>query len=270
MRRTTPATRSAFLVTDVIRRVFTVAVLTGLAVGLVMAALLHVTTTPLILRAEVYERAAHVTEGKSLRIDAPRPTSPYRLIHGHEAHGPPPAAEGWSPTEGLQRTAATSVATIAVATGYAFLLLGCMMFARVRIDARSGLLWGLAGFAATGLAPALGLAPELPGSASAGLLARQIWWAVTVLTTALGLYLVLRQPQGAAKAAGVALIVAPHLIGAPQASAFESTAPAELAARFAAASLVVHAVMWCLVGLGAGWLWRRGAGTDARMGEAHA
>ena len=63
--RTTRVTRSAFLATDVIRKVLSVAVATGLLVGLIMAVVLQFTTTPLILQAEVYERAAEVKEGKS-------------------------------------------------------------------------------------------------------------------------------------------------------------------------------------------------------------
>ena len=120
-----------------------------------------------------------------------------------------------------------------------------------------GLLWGFAGFVAVGLAPALGLAPELPGSAAGDLLLRQFWWVATAVASAIGLYLLIRQPQPSAKAAGVALLIAPHLIGAPRPAAFESTAPAELAASFAATSLVVHALLWCLVGVGVGWFWTR-------------
>ena len=78
---------------------------------------------------------------------------------------------------------------------------------------------------------------------------------MTSLVTGGGLYLLFRRPQLSAKVAGVALILAPHLVGAPQPVRFESTAPAELAASFAATSLVVHALLWCLVGLGVGWFW---------------
>ena len=59
-----------------------------------------------------------------------------------------------------------------------------------------------------------------------------------------------------AKALGVALIVAPHIIGAPQPPAPESTVPAELAARFTAASLAMHALLWILVGAAVGFVWR--------------
>ena len=154
-------------------------------------------------------------------------------------------------------TASAVSASVAVAIGYSLMLIGCMLLAREPITPRSALGWSLAGFAAVGLAPALGLAPELPGSAAAGLLPRQIWWVATAVATAGGLYLLARKPQLSAKAAGAALLVAPHLFGAPRPDAFESTTPAELAASFAATSIVVHALLWCLVGLGVGWFWVR-------------
>lgn len=278
--RTTRATRSASPVTDVVRKILTVAVASGLLVGLIMALVLQFTTTPLILKAEVYERAAQTQEGKSVLLALPRPGVTVLRVHDHRPAGdkgsepsvaaPKHESAGWEPAEGFQRTAATSVATVAVATGYALVLLGCMLFARDRITPSCALLWALAGFSATGLAPALGLAPELPGSAAGDLMLRQFWWAATVVGTAIGLYLLVRQPQPSAKAAGLALLVAPHLIGAPRPAAFESTAPAELAASFAATSLVVHALLWCLVGLSVGWFWTRIAADVPRVVEARA
>ncbi len=247
-----------------IRKVLSVAVATGVVVGAIMALVLQFTTTPLILKAEVYEKAAHVSEGKSVASATLRPPSVLLLAHSHApaaSGAQAPAAKhedsGWQPEDGFQRTAATSIATIAAALGYSLVLLGCMILARAPIDARTGLLWGLAAFAASGLAPALGLAPELPGSAAADLLQRQIWWGATTLVSAIAIYLLAFRPQASAKAAGVALLLAPHIIGAPHPSTFESTAPAELAASFAATSLVVHALLWCLIGLSVGWLWTR-------------
>ena len=58
-------------------------------------------------------------------------------------------------------------------------------------------------------------------------------------------------------AAGIVLIMAPHVIGAPHAGAFTSTAPAELAGHFTSASLAVHAVLWLLVGATSGYFWQR-------------
>lgn len=251
-----------------IRKVLAVAVATGLLVGLVMAAVLQVTTTPMILKAEVYERSAHATaEGKSARVAFPRLGSLMLRTHETEPHAAvPKAGGGWEPAEGFQRALATSAATVAVALGYAFVLIGCMVFARERIEPKRALLWAVAAFAASGLAPALGLAPELPGSAAGDLLLRQFWWAMTTVATAAGLFLTVRVPQASAKAAGVALLLAPHLVGAPRPVGFTSTAPAELAASFAAASLVVHALLWCLVGLGVGWFWTRIAPDNSLAG----
>lgn len=259
-----------------IRKVLTVAVATGLLVGLVMAVVLQITTTPLILQAEVYEKAAQAKEGKSVFASLPRPGTQILRTHDHGAkpQSVTPAAKhedgGWEPAEGFQRTAATGVATVAVSVGYAFILLGCMLLGRERIDPMRGLLWGFAGFAAAGLAPALGLAPELPGSAAGDLMLRQFWWVATVIASGVGLYLVIRQPQPSAKVAGIALLIAPHLIGPPRPAAYESTVPAELAASFAATSLVVHALLWALVGVGVGWFWNRIAADAPRVQKVSA
>jgi predicted cobalt transporter CbtA len=78
------------------------------------------------------------------------------------------------------------------------------------------------------------------------------------------LWLFLRVESLTAKAVAVVLLAAPHLIGAPQPVSFESNAPAELAAHFAAASLTIQAALWILSGLAAGALWVRfNKGTQA-------
>jgi cobalt transporter subunit CbtA len=118
----------------------------------------------------------------------------------------------------------------------------------VRIDARSGLAFGVAGFAAFSLAPALGLPPEIPGSGAAALADRQLWWAFAAAATAGGLGLLLLSGRRALQIGGAVLIALPHLIGAPHPEAFASTAPAELAGHFAAASLAVSALFWALLG----------------------
>jgi predicted cobalt transporter CbtA len=52
-------------------------------------------------------------------------------------------------------------------------------------------------------------------------------------------------------------------LGAPQPAAPESTAPAELAAQFAASSLAVQAITWALAGVLVGVLWREFQARDA-------
>src|SRR5262245_24614346 len=151
-------------------RVLSVGLLAGFLAGLLIALVQQVTTTPLILLAETYEKQAESTP----------PTTEAKHGHNHAAHDHA-HGDGWKPADGLPRFFYTSVATIATAAGIAFLLLAGMTFAGDPIDQRHSLAWAVAGFVAVGLAPAAGLAPELPGGASGELVARQIWWAGTAI-----------------------------------------------------------------------------------------
>lgn len=219
-----------------IARVLATGLVAGLIAGLAVAALQHLTTTPLILAAEVYETAQHAHEG---------------------------AAEAAPAFEGLRRTAATSVATIAVSIGYALILIAAMLLAGERIGPRRAALWAACAFAATGLATSLGLAPQLPGMAETDLTGRQIWWLATAVSTGAGLYALLRLEGAITALIGVALIALPQFF-APQPATPDSAVPAELAARFAASSLAVQAASWTLAGVFAGLIWR----LLSREGEA--
>jgi cobalt transporter subunit CbtA len=242
----------------VIQRLLAAGLLAGLLAGLAVAALQHVAATPLILAAEVYEdaaEAAHAAQEHAAQEHAAQE-------HAHGAAASDHAQE-WQPASGLERTAATSVATAVTATGYAFVLLALMLLAGEKIEPRRAALWGACAFAATGLSTSLGLAPELPGSAAGELGARQLWWIATAAATGAGLFALLRVETPLVKAIGLALVLAPHLVGAPQPPAPESTVPAELAARFTATSIALHAVMWVLVGVAVGFVWRALARRDA-------
>jgi cobalt transporter subunit CbtA len=240
-----------------IQRVLKAGFLAGLVVGLAIAALQQFTTSQLILQGEVYEKAGHDhhAAGNS-------PALPIVLVHGPDsstaAAEPEEEEDGrWQPANGWQRVTATSVATVATSIGYGLILIAVLLAAGVPIVPRTAFAWAIAAFAATSLAPALGLSPELPGSAAAPLVARQIWWIATALCTAGGIFLLARIEYTTAKIFGVLLIVLPHLVGAPKAPTFESTAPAELAGQFAATSLVVSALLWVLLGLAIGYVWQR-------------
>jgi cobalt transporter subunit CbtA len=219
----------------VIHRVLTVGLLAGLLAGLLVATLQHFITTPLILKGEVYE--------------AQQEAAP--AAHGHDMAG----MDEWKPADGIQRTAFTSIATIATSAGFALVLLAGMLVSGDAITVKTAFGWSLAAFVATGLAPSLGLAPELPGSAAGPLLARQVWWLGTAISTGLALWLFIRSTTVIPKVIAVVLLAVPHVIGAPQPIVFESKAPAELAAHFAAASLTIQAALWILSGLAAGALW---------------
>ncbi len=234
-------------------RVMSVGLLAGLVAGLLIALVQQVTTTPLILLAETYEKQG----------EASPPPAVHRHEDGHEDGHGHVHGEGWKPADGLPRFFYTSVATVATAVGISFLLLAGMLFAGEAIDERRSLAWAVAGFVACGLAPAAGLAPELPGSGAAGLVARQIWWIGTAVATAVALWAFLRLENPGLRLGAVVLLLAPHVIGAPHPHVLESRVPAEVAAQFAALSLVLQGLLWALSGIAIGLLWPRFAARSA-------
>ena len=247
-----------------ITRVLATGLLAGLLAGLAVAVLQTFTTTPIILEAEVYEEAAEAkAQGASFEVGPNVLVGGARLIlvhaagDSHAAAGHESAAE-WEPQDGLERTLFTSTATIATAIGFALLILAGMLFAGDRIDERRAMAWAAAGFVVTGLAPALGLSPEVPGMMAAELANRQAWWFTTAAATAIGLWLILRSDNNWLRLLAVAILIAPHVWGAPYlAEATTTSIPAELAARFAATSLAVHATLWVLTGFFVGFWWRK-------------
>jgi cobalt transporter subunit CbtA len=242
------------------QRIFATALGAGVGVGLLIAGLQHVALVPLILRAETYETGAtaHQHATKVLDVGKPRTTRVEALAafadearaHNQSAPNVGDAALSW-------RTVFTTIATTLTAVGFGLLLTGAFAVSGREVDMREGLLWGLAGFATFALAPAFGLPPELPGSVAAELVARQIWWGATTAATAVALVLMVFARAPWAVVIGVALLIAPHLIGAPQPPEGSGVVPPELAAAFAARSLVVNAVFWALLGLAAGALYER-------------
>jgi len=233
-----------------LRRIFLTALIAGTIAGLFAAGLQHLKLIPLIAAAEIYEatgaQAAH-QHGAAPAHDA--------ATAAHDA-----ATSEWEPAPGIERAFYTLMADLLAGIGFALLLAGAVALARSRgyaIDARSGLLWGAAGFAVFALAPAIGLPPELPGMSAAELAARQQWWLLTAAATAAGLGLVIFARPTPLRVVGAALIVMPHLIGAPAAPHGATGVPAELAAEFATASLATAAAFWLLLGSVSGWLYRR-------------
>ncbi|MBN9314842.1 MAG: CbtA family protein [Devosia sp.] len=222
------------------QRIFFAAVLSGLAAGLVMSAVQQWRVAPLILEAEVYETAAAPAEHAH---DSATPA-----VHEHDA-------DAWAPQDGLERIGYTVLANILASIGFAFLLAAVSVLSGIQITARNGVIWGLGGFVALQLAPAFGLAPELPGMPAADLVARQAWWVGTALATGVGILAIARFRNWTGIALAAVLILAPHLIGAPQlAGEHVSVVPAHLASEFAAASLATGALFWLIAGPLLGWL----------------
>ncbi|EPX77272.1 putative cobalt transporter CbtA [Litoreibacter arenae DSM 19593] len=209
----------------------------GVAVGVIAAALQFWLVTPLLLEGELYETGARVhfsTDG-STQSEAGHPalfTEPMRDLM----------------TVGFNMVAFTGFALF-LAVGFALSERGGHM-----VTARKGLIWGMAGFIAVQLAPAIGLPPELPGTVAADVELRQIWWICTVLVTAVGLGLIAFGPT-LAGVGGAVLIALPHLIGAPHLDTYFGVAAPELAAHFATASLGTSAATWVLLGLFTATLW---------------
>lgn len=229
-----------------LQRILTCALLAGLATGVLLWGLHATLTVPLIAHAEVYEEQAHAKSAQNHAHEHAAATAA-------EAH-----AESWTP-KGWQRMALTLLTTIVSTVGFALMLVSGAVLAYGEINVWNGMAFGLAGFAATGLATSLGLAPELPGIAGADLFLRQVWWIGTAGATAAGLAAIFLSPRPALKVLGVAMIVTPHLVGAPAGEMGTSLVPAELSALFAARSLVLQGVMWVILGLICGWVWQRQA-----------
>jgi cobalt transporter subunit CbtA len=232
------------------RRIFLAGILAGLVAGAFVTVVQAVKIWPLIAAAEVYEKAGETAAA----------------AHAGHDHGAGPMAAEWEPADGAERIVFTLLANILVATGFGLLLSAGFAlrdaYGGVRVDARSGFFWGMAGFAAFQLAPSFGLAPEPPGAIAADLLSRQGWWVATAVATAGGIALIVFAQRPVWKFVGVAAITAPHIIGAPLPEQVGGSAPPELAAQFVAASLVTAALFWLVLGSFGGWLYGRLARAD--------
>ena len=240
---------------SVFRSIVFSAALSGLIVGVVVTVAQQFGTVPLILQAEVYEKAAEAEP-------AAAPVHEHEVgvaAHEHDA-------EAWEPSDGLQRNGLTAVFNIIDWIGFGLILNAIFVLIRRPADVREGLLWGLAGFAAVVLAPSLGLPPELPGIPAAELTPRQIWWVGTVVATGAGLGLIafVRSPWVAL--AAVALIAIPHLIGAPQLEKVETNVPELLSHRFTVAVTLTTLLSWALLGALTAFFYKRFAGAPSARG----
>jgi cobalt transporter subunit CbtA len=230
----------------VFRRIVFSSVLAGLFVGVLITLAHQVGTVPLILRGEAYEQAA----------EAAAPAAPAMAIEDHD-HAAATAAHSdehehgdsaWAPTNGLERNLLTAAADILTAIGFALMLSAAYVLTGRPVTWREGLFWGLAGFAIFTIAPGLGLAPELPGMPATDLGPRQIWWIGTAVATAAGLGLIVFQRSLVAATAGVVLIAAPHVIGAPAPADTPTNVPGSLWHEFVVAVTVTSFLFWALLG----------------------
>jgi cobalt transporter subunit CbtA len=225
---------------DYFRNIVLVAAIAGVLAGLGMTVAQQLTTVPLILKAEIYEGEGAATPAHD-HGDAAAPSA----VHEH-------GDEGWQPADGFERTAFTLLANIVTGVGFALLLIAASELAGGIAGWRQGVFWGLAGFAVFTLAPGLGLPPELPAMPAAELGARQLWWVATVLSAAGALALIFYGRSPLAIVAAIALLVAPHLIGAPEQVSYDTPIPEGLHHSFVVAVVLTALLFWVLLGALAG------------------
>lgn len=240
------------------------ALVAGLFSGVLMTAAQEVRVVPLILHAEEFEggdeeapaatdgAASETQEHSSLGLGAALAElasflSPVTPAYAHDGE------EEGGILFGLSRFSGTLFANLVTGAGFGLLLAGVSLVSGHSITVANGALWGAAGWLAVHLLPAIGLPPELPGFPAADLGARQVWWVVTVLLSAAGLYLLFLKDGIVAKVAGIVLIAAPHVYGAPQPADLTSNVPAVLGAEFAVAALATTLFFWIVLGLSLGF-----------------
>ena len=219
------------------------ALFAGATTGLIAGILQLLFVQPVLLHAELYESGTLVHFGATA-------VSAHPELPGFDA----------------MRDLLSVIFTMLTYTGYALILLAAMGIAEdrgARIDGRTGILWGIAGFVAFHLAPGFGLAPEVPGVAAADVTARQIWWFATAATAAAALWLIAFGDNWMAWGGAAILLLAPHIFGAPEPDVFTGPVPTEIGALFAARALGVGLAAWVLLGSFAGYFWQReGAHAD--------
>jgi cobalt transporter subunit CbtA len=226
-----------------LRRVLLTALFAGLLSGAFATALHQFATVPLILEAERYEHApSHAA-----------PATPMATAEHRDSED-----DAWVPEEGIERAVYTLAADLLAGIGFALLLASGMALRGDAIAWREGLFWGLAGFVAFTVAPGLGLPPDIPGSESGPLVARQLWWAATAGMTAGALALLAFTRRKLTAAAAVALLALPHLYGAPlPASEAAGAAPAALARQFVVSVTVASFLFWAALGAATGYFYDR-------------
>lgn len=222
-----------------LNRILMVALVAGALSGIAITGIQMLWSVPLIIAAEAYEAEP-----------APAPALPAQthtdgVAHDHGGHD---HADAWAPADGVERTLWTAITNVLLGVGGALLLTAFMALRKAPVTLKTGIYFGAAAFASVSLAPALGLPPELPGMAAAELSGRQTWWVLTAAATAVSIAGVFYAPKPWMKVAVVALLLLPHIIGAPQPASHETAVPAELITEFIAASLITAAVFW--IGLG--------------------
>jgi len=222
----------------IFNRIFLAAILAGGIAGVFLAFIQHQTIMPILLEAETYESSEESAANDTSNHD-----------HGHDHSSHHHDEDAWAPGDGAERTFFTALNSFIIAIGFA-LILTALYSLHESVNWKSGIIWGFAGFCAVNLAPSFGLPPQLPGDAAADfdIGQRQVWWVLTVLLTATGIWLIAFSKNSGTRLLGIIFIVLPHIFGAPQSEIHAGLAPAELREKFIHLSLLTNAVFWTLLG----------------------
>ncbi len=211
-----------------IRRILLTGIIAGLLAGAVGFALQAVSVTPLILEAEKYEAAQ---SGQA----------PGRAKAA-------PGAEGGGAGR-LGRWGLSFLASLLTGAGFGLVLSGAIALSGREPDLKEGILWGLAGYGAFTLAPALVLPPHLPGMGESDLTGRQLLWLGTAAATAVGLALLAFARHGLGRGLGLVALALPFILARPLAGGtVGAPLPAQLVAAFVSASLASSALFWVVLG----------------------
>ena len=226
------------------------AVVAGVLAGIILFALQHWTTLPLIHQAERYEKTETAVHPAPQASDAPEDGPEVGQVDVVRA--------------AYTRAAYTTVGDVLVAAGFG-MLLTAMYALSGKFGLVRGIVWGLAGFATFHLGPALVVPPLLPALDAAPLHLRQSAWLVAAISTGLGLAIFAFGPRGA-KLAGVVALCLPivlfrYLFPLPGAQA-PSEALSLLEHLFIVRTLGDNLIFWLVLGAISGWMFEHSAVPD--------
>jgi len=239
-----------------IRQIFLTALLTGLLAGFVLTSLQSVKVIPLILAAEEFEGGEIVTYGSNdsshQETKADHHNGEIVTEHSHENDDKATKShshdeEAWGPADGYERLFFTFVANVFLATGWSFLL--CAVYMNVKdITVAKGIIAGIVGYLTFFALPSIGLSPELPGTLAAALEHRQAWWIAAVLCSAIGFTVLFFSRNRAYQLAALALVLLPHVIGAPVPDVHGGTAPEVMFDSYVNATFITNGIFWVILG----------------------
>lgn len=246
----------------------------GVVAGLCLSLAQVLAVNPIIFAAETFEVA---DEAPAEATSAHHHDS---HDHGHDHHSHDHGEE-WGPEDGAERTGYTVLSNVLAGIGFGALLLPIMALLQLRgvtqVTLGKSVLWGVAGFLAFFVAPAIGLPPEIPGIEAAPIENRQVWWLFAVAAAAAGLLVLAFAPMKA-KAAGIVLLALPYVVSIPhhQGPAFSHPDPEAVSAltqlhqQFIVMSGATNLLFWLVLAVAAGWALKRRVLNNLQVGPVEA